>query len=169
MPPFVGPGTVVWWTRYPVKTRTDPSSSLTGKLTVSSRFGCARSSRTPRLSPSMSAAIWNCRSATCQASSRGAVITAFAIGSRLLTLYAHVPAHREQTRGYTDEHTPHHQLPDDIEGDLPRPRQRHKRQRPRGAAGDEGVAGRDGRRGAAGPASSRDGALHNERPADEPR
>src|SRR5438445_6216623 len=47
MPPLKGPIASLYWTRYPVKTRTLPSSILTGKCTVSSRRGLFKTSRSP--------------------------------------------------------------------------------------------------------------------------
>src|SRR3990170_5961130 len=69
MPPLVGPRITLWCTRYPVKTRTDPSSMLTGKWTVSSRCGVARNSWMPRFSDSRPAAWENCRRAISHGSS----------------------------------------------------------------------------------------------------
>src|SRR2546429_598705 len=47
MPPLKGPIASLYWTRYPVKTFTFPSSILTGKCTVSSRRGFFRTSSMP--------------------------------------------------------------------------------------------------------------------------
>ena len=46
-PPLAGPRETLCWTRNPVNTRTDPSSSLTGNWTTSSRWGTRRTSRRP--------------------------------------------------------------------------------------------------------------------------
>src|SRR5579859_2767196 len=47
IPPFVGPLWRLCCTRYPVKSRIDPSSMWTGKLTVRTRCTSLRISRTP--------------------------------------------------------------------------------------------------------------------------
>src|SRR2546426_5412887 len=59
--------------------RTEPSSILTGKFTVSSRLGYASNSRMPRFSGSWSAAMLNCRNAICQGSSLGVITAACAV------------------------------------------------------------------------------------------
>src|SRR5213593_327326 len=47
IPPLNGPRASLYCTRYPVNTRIEPSSIRTGKFTVSSRFGCLRTSSNP--------------------------------------------------------------------------------------------------------------------------
>src|SRR5437773_11829682 len=59
--------------------RTEPSSILTGKFTVSSRLGYASNSRMPRFKGSWSAAMLNCRNAICQGSSLGVMTAAWAV------------------------------------------------------------------------------------------
>src|SRR6266536_1132169 len=63
MPPFEGPREVLWWTRYPVYTRTDSSSWRTGTATVSTRLGFRRTSWTPGSRFRTAAASSSCDSA----------------------------------------------------------------------------------------------------------
>src|ERR1700693_2807248 len=66
MPPLAGPRLTLCWMRNPVKTSTWPSSMVTGRLTVSSRWGTRSTRRRPGSRSSCSAALSNCVWATAQ-------------------------------------------------------------------------------------------------------
>src|SRR5439155_11633512 len=67
IPPLDGPREVLWWTRYPLNTRTVPSSIRVGTATSSVRLGTRRTSRTFGSSCIRRAASSSWRSAVSQA------------------------------------------------------------------------------------------------------
>src|SRR3981189_2534247 len=71
MPPLAGPLVVLCCTRYPSKTRSDPSSIFTGNLTSNSRRTSRSTARRPPDRLRISAALSNCRCALSQGSSAG--------------------------------------------------------------------------------------------------
>src|SRR5438034_2730452 len=81
MPPLAGPRLMLCWTRYPVKIRVCPLSSLTGKWHVNSRCTSRKTSRSQGSSLISSAASSNCDWAVLHSSASMTGFNALAVTS----------------------------------------------------------------------------------------